>query len=52
MKEAGGRHRALVKEFRGVGGTGQIVIELTPNGEPGKAAMEPVISGVEIVEEK
>jgi len=48
-REAGGANTALIKEFSGVEGSDQIVIELSPKGGPD--ALEPVISGVEIVEE-
>ena len=52
VREAGGRNRALVKEIPHVEASEQIVIELTPEGSPNAGAALPVISGVEIVQEK
>ncbi|MHC4372337.1 MAG: malectin domain-containing carbohydrate-binding protein, partial [Planctomycetota bacterium] len=44
-KEAGGTHKAVVKEFPGIRVTGNLEIELVPNpGAPG-----PILSGVEIL---
>ena len=44
-KEAGGSHRAVVKEFEGVRVTRNLEIELAPNG---KGTEMPILSGVEI----
>ena len=51
LRDAGGKNAALVKEFTGVEGSDQILIGLSPKGDRADAAMAPVISGVEIVEE-
>jgi len=50
--EAGGKNRALVKEFRHVEATQQIVIELRPTGRPGRADAPPLISGIEVVQKQ
>ena len=50
--EADGRNRALVKEFRHVNATEQIVIELTPKRQPGQRSAPPLITGVEVVQEQ
>ncbi|MEA3225926.1 MAG: PQQ-binding-like beta-propeller repeat protein, partial [Planctomycetota bacterium] len=46
LKEAGGSHKAVVKEFQGVRITGNLEIELVPNG---KGTEMPILSGVEIL---
>jgi hypothetical protein len=51
VRAAGGRNRALVKELKGVKASDQIVIELTPEGEPSGRDALPVICGVEVVKE-
>ena len=51
-REAGGKDRALVKEFQGVEASEQIVIELGSEGRPGDRRAPPVISGVEVVQEE
>jgi len=50
VREAGGRNRALVKEFTGIQASDEIVIELTSKGQPGAGNLPPVINGVEILE--
>ena len=52
LKEARGRNTALIKEFSGIEGGDQILIQLTPKGAPDDAKMLPVISGVQITEEE
>jgi len=49
-REAGG-NRPLVKEFNGIEASEQIVIELTPKGEPTDSKALPVINGVEVLQE-
>jgi hypothetical protein len=49
IREAGGRNRALVKEFNEVAASEQIVIELT--AETPDSTL-PVISGLEVIEEE
>lgn len=49
VREAGGRNRSLVKEFRGVSVTDYLVIELTPN--PTAKVRASVLSGVEVLAE-
>jgi hypothetical protein len=51
VREARGANTALVKEFAGVEGSDQILIELSPKGDADDAGTQPVISGVEVVEE-
>ena len=51
VREAGGRNRALVKEFNGIEATEQIVIELTPHGKPTDGSAQPVINGVQVVQD-
>jgi hypothetical protein len=51
-REAGGKNRALVKQFGGVEASEQIVIELTPEGRPNDGSSLPVISGVEVAQEE
>ena len=45
-KEAGGRFRTLVREFRGIAVKHDLTVHLTP--APGAKVTEPVLSGVEI----
>ena len=47
VREAAGRNAALVKESAGVKARGFMTVELI-----GKGKAEPVVSGVEILEEK
>ncbi len=49
-REAGGRKRALVKEFTHVEAREQITIELAPSARAGEAGAPPTICGVEVVE--
>ena len=51
-KESGGRYTPLVKEFRGVTGRDVLTLALTPRDAAGKPGLDPVISGIEIVEEE
>ncbi len=51
VRQAGGTNTALIREFTGVEGRDQIVIDLSLKGNPDDAGMEPIISGVEIVQE-
>jgi len=51
VREAGGRNRALVKEFNDIKANDQIVIELTPNGQPTDGSVPPVINGVQVIQE-
>jgi hypothetical protein len=49
-KEAGGSHKAVVKEFPGVRVTRNLEIELVPsNNGTGRASQMPILSGVEIL---
>jgi hypothetical protein len=50
LREAGGKDRALVKEFRDVEASDQIVIDLTPHRQPGDGGLPPLISGIEVAE--
>jgi hypothetical protein len=52
VDQAGGKNRALVKEFQGVVASDQIVIELTPGGQPKGGSPPPLICGVEVVQEE
>ncbi|MEK6234529.1 MAG: PQQ-binding-like beta-propeller repeat protein [Planctomycetales bacterium] len=45
-KEAGGSHRAIVKEFRNVVCEGELTVTLTPK------TGQPILSGIEVVAEK
>lgn len=49
VKEAGGRHRALVKEFRGIPIKQELQLTLTPADAARKSA--PVLCGVELIAE-
>jgi hypothetical protein len=51
VRDAGGSNRPLVREFRGIQASPRVTIDLTPRGEAGTAEREPILSGVEIVEE-
>ncbi len=46
VKEAGGRHRALVKEYSGIELNGRLTVQLRPTRDV------PVLSGVEVVVEE
>jgi len=50
--EAGGKNRTLVKKLSHVEASDQIVIELTPQGQPSDGRVSPTISGVEVVQEQ
>jgi len=45
-KEAGGSHKAVVKEFSGIRISRNLVLELVPNG---KETGAPILSGIEII---
>ena len=49
VQEAGGRNRALVREFAGVDIGENLLVELTPL--PGSKVQSPVLSGVEVLPE-
>jgi hypothetical protein len=49
VREAGGRNRALVKEFRGVHILDDLILTLTPSA--GAAVREPILCGVEVLAE-
>jgi hypothetical protein len=49
-REAGGRNRALVKEFTHVEARERITIELAPSARSGAAGAPPTICGLEVVE--
>jgi hypothetical protein len=49
VREAGGRMRALVKEFRGVRASGELTLTLTPSASA--SIREPVLCGVEVLAE-
>ena len=51
VKEAGGRNKALVKEFKGVSAGDTLTVELVPRGEPAGSTREPIISAIEVSEE-
>jgi outer membrane protein assembly factor BamB len=51
VREAGERHKAVVKEFQGVKATGLMEVELLPKAEKPDPASMPVICGMEIVYE-
>jgi hypothetical protein len=51
-REAGGRNRALVKEFNHVKASEQVVIDLTPGAQPSDDGAPPLICGVEVVQEE
>ena len=51
-REAGGKNTALVKELSHVEASEQIVIQLTPEGQPNDGSSLPVISGVEVAQEE
>jgi len=51
VKEAGGRNRALVKEFAGVLASGELVLELVPKSPETTEKTAPIVSGLEVVEE-
>ena len=48
-KVAGGRYRAIVKEFKGVGVQTNLEVALTPSDKSSKAM--PVLCGIEVIEE-
>ena len=49
VQEAGGRNRALIKEFTGVDIGENLLVELTPL--PGSKVQSTVLSGVEVLPE-
>jgi len=50
MKEAGGSHRAVVREFRGVRISRNLEVELVPRDEMGSSmSRTPVLCGVEVL---
>lgn len=52
VKEAGGRNRALVKEFAGVVASGQLILELVPKSPEATQKSAPIVSGLEVAEER
>jgi hypothetical protein len=52
VREAGAKCRPLIKEFQDVEASDQIVIELTPSGQPGDGSALPLICGVEVVQKE
>ena len=49
-KEAGGPHRAVIREFPGIRVTRNLEIELVPsNNATAPASQMPILSGVEVV---
>ncbi len=50
-KEASGRYRAIVKEFKGVRVKDKLTIHFTPTGGEMTAANAPLLCGVEVVRE-
>jgi hypothetical protein len=51
VNRAGGRNRAIVKEFNGIEASERIVIDLTSKRQPPDDNALPVISGVEVRQE-
>jgi hypothetical protein len=50
-REAGGRYRALVKEFRTIPAAAKMVIELIPHANAVNASNAPILSAIELQEQ-
>jgi outer membrane protein assembly factor BamB len=51
VKEAGGTNRALVKEFKGIDVSDELVIELVAKADDPTPGQVPVLQGVEVIRE-
>ena len=51
VREAGGRHRALVKEFRQVMAGNRLILECTPRVQTQTWTTAPVLNGLEVIPE-
>jgi hypothetical protein len=51
VREAGGKHTAIVKEFHGIEASDTIIVELALKKKDARSGMAPTISGIEIVQE-
>ena len=52
VKEAGGRNRALVKEFTGIFASSELVLELVPKAAVISEKTAPILSGIEVFDEE
>jgi hypothetical protein len=52
VKEAGGRFRALVKEFKGVRAENVLTVELVPRSDDLTPSTAPILSGLEVILER
>jgi len=52
IKEAGGARRAVVKEFRGIQASDELILELVPKARELTATSAPILSGMEVVAEQ
>ena len=52
VEAAGGRNRAVVKQFDGVKVSDKLVIELLPKTDPAKLSQAPILHGVEILRDR
>ncbi len=52
VEQAGGRHKALIREFRGVEAGDKLTIELVPSTNKPTNGQLPILQGVEIVKEE